>query len=79
MLTPLNTHILELKNLVQELRSSLTSPKLTDAERVRVERKIALGSEALDHYRRAFESECALRNDRDPPGAVPSDQRRANR
>jgi len=79
MLTPLNRHILELTNLVQELRNCLTSPKLSDVERVRVEKKIALGSEALDHYRRAYEIECALRNGRDPPGAIPSDQRRSNR
>ncbi len=57
----LRSHLIYLNERLQELADSLTLP-LTTSERANIEARIALAQQALDHYRRAFEIEHAIRN-----------------
>jgi len=65
----LRAHLIYLHEKLQELTDSLTQP-ITDAKRAELEAHIQLVHQSLEHYRRAYEIESAIREEL-PPGIVP--------
>ena len=66
----LRKHILFLENTLQELSNSLTVQGLSTSVRERIQKRIDLASDALEHYRQGFELEHVLRStNRTPPPA----------
>ena len=56
----LRSHLTFLQHTMLQLMDSLTGP-LNQTERVEAESRIDLVNEAINHYRRAFELEIAIR------------------
>lgn len=65
----LRAHLIYLHEKLQELTDLLTQP-VPDAERADLEARIRLVHQSLEHYRRAYEMESAIREGL-PPGIVP--------
>jgi hypothetical protein len=61
----LHNHLLFLHDTLQQLTSQITQIA-TEAERSEIEARIEFTTQAIDHYRRAYEMERAIREGRSP-------------
>jgi hypothetical protein len=63
----LRSHLMYLTHRLQELTDLLTRPATPD-ERASIAAQVELAQQALNHYRRAFEIEHAIRTAETDPG-----------
>jgi len=70
MQNSLRSHLAYLQDRLQQLTDDLTR-SLSDLERAEIEKRIRNVNEAIEHYRRAYEIEVEIRDDKSPE-AVPT-------